>query len=242
MAQAWRERDRKVRAQVPLSLGEVSDNPEDIVQALLKLEAAHWYYVDYVQPKNPELPPLRFKNFISIYLPWLRGDRLFDAMKLFNRYKKTLPIYGSIILTPEMDKVLLVQNVNSDSWSFPKGKQELNETEQACVIRETLEETGFNIQEGLDLQKRLRHRKATFFIIENVPEYTFFVPWKRTEISNVGWHLVPDLGKNPLYNIYIRHIYEKLHSWIEQRRISPKILPVIEENESGEVSDDEDVE
>lgn len=230
-----RANDNAIRQLVPLELNVCMEEPESIVTAMLRLETAHWHYVDYIQPQHPELPPLRFKNFVSVYLPWLRGDQLFEAMKLFNRYKKTLPIFGSIILNPEMSKVLLVQNVNSTSWSFPKGKQELGESELTSVVRETLEETNFLIADKVDLQKRLRHRKAVFFIIENVPEWTWFVPWKRTEICNIAWHEVEQLNTDPMYNIYIRHLFEKLQSWIEQRRMSPQLLPIIEE------SDDDDV-
>jgi mRNA-decapping enzyme subunit 2 len=234
--------DSQIRQLVPVQADLQLEDPESIVQALLKLETAHWHYVDYVQPRHQHLPHLRFKHFITIYIPWLRGKQLFDAMKLFNRYKKTLPIYGSIILNPDRTLVLLVKNVNSDSWSFPKGKQELGESEIQSVVRETMEETNFSVIDLLDDRKRLRHRKATFFIIENVPEYLFFVPWKRTEISSVAWHSVAELSTHPRYNIYIRHLYEKLHAWIEARRLSPKVIPVLDEDEAEQSPSDEEQE
>lgn len=229
-----------IRQAIPLQVSLSLDQPESVVEALLRLETAHWHYVDHVKPKRPDLPPLRFKHFIGIYVPWLRGQQLYLAMKLFNRYKKTLPIFGSIILNPDYSKVLLVQNVNSQSWSFPKGKQELGESEAQSVIRETLEETNFLVASRLDTAKRIKHRKATFFIIENVPEYLIFVPWKRTEISNVAWHRVDELSENSVYNIYIRNVYARLHHWIEQRRLSPELLPVVSESdEDNDDSEDE---
>jgi 8-oxo-dGTP pyrophosphatase MutT (NUDIX family) len=234
--------DNAIRQLVPVSVDLHIESPESIVESMLKLETAHWYYVDHVQPnQHPELPRLRFKQFIRVYIPWLKGQQLFNAMKLFNRYKKTLPIFGSIILNPERTRILLVQNVNSESWSFPKGKQELNESEICSVTRETLEETNFFVADKIDLRKKLRHRKATFIIIENVAEYTFFVPWKRTEICNVAWHNVADLSEdNPIYNIYIRHIQEKLKNWIDQRHLSPEVLPVINESDDDPEEEEED--
>ena len=231
-----------IRQLIPLQVSLSLDKPESVVEALLRLETAHWHYVDHVKPKRSDLPSIRFKHFINVYVPWLRGQQLYLAMKLFNRYKKTLPIYGSIILNPELSKVLLVQNVNSQSWSFPKGKQELGESESQSVIRETLEETNFLVASRLDTAKRIKHRKATFFIIENVPEYFIFVPWKRTEISNVAWHRVDTLSENPIYNIYIRNVYTRLHHWIEQRRISPQLIPVVSESDDENENDDEEEE
>jgi 8-oxo-dGTP diphosphatase len=39
-------------------------------------------------------------------------------------------------------EVLLVHRPRYDDWTFPKGKAEDGETDEACAVREVLEETG----------------------------------------------------------------------------------------------------
>jgi 8-oxo-dGTP pyrophosphatase MutT (NUDIX family) len=40
-------------------------------------------------------------------------------------------------------EVLLVHRPKYDDWTFPKGKAEDGETDEACALREVEEETGF---------------------------------------------------------------------------------------------------
>ena len=203
---------------IPLDIDFDFTNPTNIIQNLLRLESAHWLYLDHMRVQDQTLPYIRFRRFIRIYAPRITGTELFVALKLFNRYKKKQPIFGAIMLNPSKTKVLLVQNANSNSWSFPKGKQEPGESEQSCVIREVLEETNFDVALKLDLELRIKHRKATFFIIEDVDEEVAFVPWKRGEIRRIEWYDVEDLGPDPVFNIYIRNLYERLWAWIRDRR------------------------
>lgn len=59
-------------------------------------------------------------------------------------------------------EVLLVHRPRYDDWTFPKGKCEPGETDEACAIREVLEETGLRcaleeelpVTEYLDAQGR----------------------------------------------------------------------------------------
>lgn len=48
-------------------------------------------------------------------------------------------------------EVLLVHRPRYDDWSFPKGKCEGDETDEACAIREVAEETGFVCEPGFEL-------------------------------------------------------------------------------------------
>ena len=208
----------RVAKNIPLDIDFDFADPQNIITNLLRLESAHWLYLDHLRVQDQSLPYIRFRRFIRIYAPRISGTDLFVALKLFNRYKKKQPIYGAIILNPTKTKVLLVQNANSNSWSFPKGKQEPGESETSCVIREVLEETNYDVAERLDLEKRIKHRKATFFLIQNVEEEIAFVPWKRGEIRRIEWYDVEELGPDPMYNIYIRNLYERLWAWIRESR------------------------
>lgn len=43
-------------------------------------------------------------------------------------------------------KVLLVHRPKYDDWSFPKGKRDAGESDEACALREVKEETGFRCE------------------------------------------------------------------------------------------------
>ena len=51
---------------------------------------------------------------------------------------------GSIIFDKD-DNVLIIQQTSNDTWSFPKGSLKDGETIYEGSVRETLEETGFDI-------------------------------------------------------------------------------------------------
>jgi 8-oxo-dGTP pyrophosphatase MutT (NUDIX family) len=48
-------------------------------------------------------------------------------------------------------EVLVLHRPRYDDWSFPKGKADKSETDEACALRETLEETGLAVRLGLEL-------------------------------------------------------------------------------------------
>ena len=48
-------------------------------------------------------------------------------------------------------EMLVVHRPKYDDWSFPKGKLEAGETDEACALREVEEETGFRCALGPEL-------------------------------------------------------------------------------------------
>lgn len=55
----------------------------------------------------------------------------------YKSYKRMVPCCGGILLNKERDKVLLVRGWKSNAgWSFPRGKINLAESEEACAVRE----------------------------------------------------------------------------------------------------------
>eukprot|EP00798_Chlamydomonas_sp_ICE-L_P025633 gene25633-11291_t len=68
----------------------------------------------------------------------------------WRHYKRTIPVCGAILLDESMEKVLLVRGYKSSSgWGFPRGKINQNEPLETCAIRETVEETGFDVEDML---------------------------------------------------------------------------------------------
>jgi len=113
---------------------------------------------DYVRsrPENAELRSLGLKEFTGLIFascPGLEPFRgsLEQIYAEFTEYKRTIPVRGAILLNSTMTKCLLVRGFKEGSgWGFPKGKLSLNETDEACAIREVLEETGYDITPKLN--------------------------------------------------------------------------------------------
>lgn len=58
-------------------------------------------------------------------------------LKRFQDFKHTVPVMGAILLSPRMDKVLLVRGWSKNAaWGFPRGKRMKDETDENCAIRE----------------------------------------------------------------------------------------------------------
>ena len=79
-------------------------------------------------------------------------------------------------------------------WSFPRGKINQDEADLDCAVRETYEETGFDLKEaGLVLseeemdqnkiQLHVRDQNIMLYIFRGVPMDAHFEPRTRKEIS-----------------------------------------------------------
>lgn len=82
---------------------------------------------------------------------------------------------------------LLVQGyLSSSTWGFPKGKAEDGEDELQSAVRETYEETGFDIQplakEEWYIEKTINEQHYKLYIVPGVSEHYKFSPQTRKEI------------------------------------------------------------
>jgi 8-oxo-dGTP pyrophosphatase MutT (NUDIX family) len=92
-------------------------------------------------------------------------------------------------------KLLVVKGNGSGIYSFPKGKQNDNETLETCAIREVCEETGIMINEDeLIDKKKCKIGKNTYFILEvDEDQYQTFEIYDTREVCEVSWKTIDEL-------------------------------------------------
>lgn len=139
----------------------------------------------------------------------------------------SVPTYGTILLTSDMQQCLLVQSFFAkNSWSFPKGKVNENEDPVKCAIREVYEETGFDCSHLINSNDFVEGQTSNYqysrlYIVKNVPIETKFCPRTRNEIKDCSWFKIDLLPTNRNDDGYVR----------DQRKIRPNsfymILPFI---------------
>lgn len=168
----------------------------DTNKICVSIERAHWYYSDVLMPRY-KLREITFYNFVILMLgklPFIKGDpsKIFYS---FKEHRKTVPIYGAIMIDKTMTKVLLCKSNNGEFWSFPRGKHEDDETPERCAIREVMEETGYDITNKLDSRVFFEDveglRKVKYFVIRDVPDVRF-APILQGEISRIEWFHIAD--------------------------------------------------
>lgn len=195
--------------------------------------------------QNPEyrhLKSLTLKEFTGLMFekcPGLEPFRgsLEEIYHSFNKYKRTIPVRGAILLDPKMEKCLLVRGFKADSgWGFPRGKLSKNENDVECAIREVQEETGYDITNKIEadhyIDAKLGDQDTRLFIIQNVDESTPFAPHVRGEIGAFAWHVISHLpasweeskrlfvndqgSRHKFYNVW--PYMKSLKKWISKKR------------------------
>jgi 8-oxo-dGTP pyrophosphatase MutT (NUDIX family) len=188
--------------------------PEEILASKIRLcfqlRYAYWEYCDSLEKTYNFLPHFDSeKDFFtycyinSDFLAEKLNDTIENVYKSFKHYEKSISVYGSILIDSSLTQCLLIQNSvkGKTYYSFPKGKVDFGETEEQCAIRETFEETGYDISQSikkdlyLELKGKTKYMK--FFIIFNVPTNYKFNPISQNEIEGFHWFPISNL---PLSN------------------------------------------
>jgi mRNA-decapping enzyme subunit 2 len=204
---------------------------------LLVIEIAHWYYIDYFQKQNPDLKPMTFPNFsrrmfqeyppLRPFIP--KFQSMLDAMK---RYKRNIPVFGGVILNPQMNRILLVRGVkNSDGFSFPRGKINSGESQLACAAREIYEEAGLSVEHLLDANEYVSQdaRKSAlgqfvtlfFVVVEEAGMVT--KPTVLNEIGAIQWHSISRLIKEGNRSYLLPHFLPLIETWVKRK--NPNYVP-----------------
>lgn len=179
--------------------------------------------------EDRQLPKFNLKGFSEAMLarvaPWAasRGINVVRVMYDFIDYKQQVPTCGAILLTPQMDKCLMVQGYKTGTWGFPRGKIGKGEDPAACAIREVWEETGYDCSALLNPQAHLQWNnpdsQARLYLVTGVPEETEFSPQTRREIRSIRWFPLDQITRNGEQRYYNVHFFiRRLKSWIKRQR------------------------
>ncbi|OCF40735.1 hypothetical protein I317_05430 [Kwoniella heveanensis CBS 569] len=223
-----------------------------LVRVYWQAEQAHWFYEDYLRPLNPLLPSLSQRNFTRIiiessplYVSLMnQGGVDYDQLwEDYCSYKRMVPCCGGILINKDGDKCLMVRGYKSNAgWSFPRGKINLEESEEACAIREVEEETGFDLSGLIDpsdkIKTHINAQEVTMFIIKGIDEGTIFKTQTRNEIGAIEWVRLMDLptwmnkkgpkrtggsGQKKFYNV--TPFVNPLKQWLKKNNIDPYMKP-----------------
>ncbi|ATY70232.1 mRNA decapping enzyme 2-like protein [Tomelloso virus] len=162
------------------------------------MQKGYWQCIDNYNHYNN----LKFKSFsyqMFKHLPNLKRHTRFGVFcKTFKRYieyTRVLPTSGAIIISN--NKILLVQALKSNRWSFPKGKIEDCDLDQmSCACREVYEETSLDIRKYINADDYCELVKDSqiqrlYFIRDAIPleelQLTRLEPKTCGEIRKIEW-------------------------------------------------------
>ncbi|XP_055531751.1 m7GpppN-mRNA hydrolase-like [Wyeomyia smithii] len=169
---------------------------QNLIRICFQIELAHWFYLDFycssVQKQKCGIKQFAFQLFQRI--PFLQPHLLYvdKILEDWKQYKLSVPTYGAILLSEDMEQVLLVQSFwAKSSWGFPKGKINENEEPINCAIREVYEETGYDIKNLIVpseyIELVINYQYTRLYLVRGVPLSTVFVPRTRNEIKCCEW-------------------------------------------------------
>lgn len=174
------------------------------------IEESYWFFLDFYQRKNRSLY-LSFHDFCEKILAHNSLPFNETEYRSFKTYKRRVPVYGGIILNPEMDHVLLVKGMSSSQYFFPKGKKCKDESGVECCCREVFEEVGLDVR-GKVSRLSLETQKGVFYFIFYVKTQQRLRTLTRCEISSVKWTSINEIendtenGPHNAVKVYINKI------------------------------------
>lgn len=212
-----------------------------------ELQAAFWFYLDYLhEGAKRELPKLKQHNFVYLMLESSDVLRsIYDSPKSRNQlfqewraYLRNVPLKGAVLLNKDLDKCLMVQPWKGNTWTYPRGKINEDESEGECAVREVWEETGIDITGRLNVEQFVRayvdgkECEVKLFVVPDIPEEVPMAPNTRKEISKIGWITLASLpGWDPgneeagLRFFCVEPFVHGIQTWVEDLRVARNLLP-----------------
>lgn len=185
------------------------------------------FYDDFYADNYDFLPRLGFKEFtreIFNHCPLFSGmkNNVDKILEYYRMYKSKIKVCGCVILNHDMSKILLVCSWGNTSWSLPRGKLNENESDIDCAIRETYEETGYDVSskmiyDGSNVIESSTGSKAiTLYIVPNVNENIVFKPLSRKEISDIKFF---PLNQIPNDSFAVKEFLRPIKLWISKYKL-----------------------
>lgn len=196
-----------------------NDELSSFNRILVHIQDAHWFYLDWL---GGDLNFYEFCYKFFFYCPALSFyiSNLSNLLLEYRKYKLSIPVCGCIILNYKKDKFILVKNKGSNSWTFPRGKINENESEIDCAIREVYEEIGLDVYDDISdhifLEENVNGKKIKLFIITGIAENVMLNIFDKKEIAEVGWFSIKGL-KVPTFDVKI--FLNPLNNWIKNNKI-----------------------
>lgn len=98
------------------------------------------------------------------------------------------------LIFDENNRILLVKNwVSNTPWDMPGGGLHRNESLEACLSREVLEETGIKVEETAWQPVATRRRYATNFVYFTATITAVEPKFQKWELTDAGWFNLEEL-------------------------------------------------
>lgn len=171
----------------------------NIIKFIGELELVYWHYIDIIIPTTNQ-PKIKFIYFIYNIMQnkeiKLELYQINNFLRIYNKYKKTIPTAGAIILYK--NNILLVKIKGSYIYGIPKGKKMQYEKVHETAIREVKEETGVDISNYItDKRKYIKLIKSKIYIINFMEKIEKFENYDKREIEEVKWFDFKFIYENP---------------------------------------------
>lgn len=217
----------------------VTETDQETIDLFSKLHYAFWNYKNYCKQKLCECQ-YKYSNLKSFADASYKYKNIYfeqewfnNAMITYKKYVRSRPIGGAVIFDQSSKMILMVKNVDSDSWSLPKGKVEdvdgddtynfsdkyscNNEIElqyMNCACREVYEETGLDISDHLKrddlIKKNTRGAYAYLYIVRDWDISLLTEPQVKNEIADVKWHPVGENLRTKQYTVMVRELASRI--------------------------------
>jgi 8-oxo-dGTP pyrophosphatase MutT (NUDIX family) len=147
-----------------------------------------------------------------------KGDIFARVTKYYTHFMMT-PIIaaGGIVVNPNKEMLWIFRR---GFWDLPKGKLDLNETIEACALREVMEETGISnlVLGGLILTTTHRYHdiyfnseveKTTYWYKMSIDQLQEGIPQTEEDIEAIAWVKKEDLAP------YLAKTYDSIKEVME---------------------------
>lgn len=203
----------------------MTDSKQDANIMFDALEHAYWYCLDTSKTTtkttkntntnhNNTNDAACFMRFFSWIMGTLPSPQVWEQYKRYIEFKKTIPVAGVLLLSPNSQEILMIQPENQACWTFPKGKIEdkdaqgghqmgdrLHDLTSAALwattaAREASEEVGYEIDVQTLTEKcfyihidraDIGQGDVRLFVVRNVPRTYPFQIRCQGEVKQFEW-------------------------------------------------------